>query len=93
MTLAGGHGESVALVGESSSGGPGYHHHRRHTPGVVHAHARARWRGRTLRVEVEGWVKATTNVAEANRIGRLVADRLGAELPEMRSFTWTARGV
>ena len=64
-----------------------------HTPGVVHAHARARWRGRTLRVEVEGWVQATTNVAEADRIERLVADRLGAELPEMRSFTWTACGV
>src|SRR6266568_2022849 len=25
-------------------------------PGVVHAHARARWTGRTLRVEIEGWV-------------------------------------
>jgi hypothetical protein len=25
-------------------------------PGVIHAHARARWTGRTLRVEVEGWV-------------------------------------
>jgi divalent metal cation (Fe/Co/Zn/Cd) transporter len=25
-------------------------------PGVIHAHARARWTGRTLRVEIEGWV-------------------------------------
>ena len=25
-------------------------------PGVLHAHARARWTGRTLRVEIEGWV-------------------------------------
>ncbi|MCW2521840.1 MAG: cation transporter, partial [Frankiales bacterium] len=25
-------------------------------PGVAHAHARARWTGRTLRVEIEGWV-------------------------------------
>lgn len=63
------------------------------TDGVMHAHARARWTGRTLRVEVEGWVEATTTVADADRIGRLVADRLGPELPEMRSFSWTARGV
>jgi cation diffusion facilitator family transporter len=63
------------------------------TGGVLHAHARARWTGRTLRVEVEGWVQATTTVADADRIGRLVADRLATELPEMRNFTWTARGV
>ena len=25
-------------------------------PGVIHAHARARWTGRTLRIEIEGWV-------------------------------------
>lgn len=34
-----------------------------------------------------------SRVAEADRIGRLVADRLGNELPQMRSFTWTARGI
>lgn len=62
-------------------------------PGVRHAHARARWTGRTLRVEVEGWVDAATTVEEADRIGRAVADRVGGRLPEMRSFTWTARGV
>ena len=63
------------------------------TDGVMHAHARARWTGRTLRVEVEGWVEATTTVADADRIGRLVAKRLGTELPQMRSFTWTARSI
>jgi cation diffusion facilitator family transporter len=63
------------------------------TPGVLHAHARARWTGRTLRVEVEGWVKADTTVAEADRIGRLVATNLSDRVPEMRSFTWAARGV
>ncbi|WP_110314965.1 cation diffusion facilitator family transporter [Mycolicibacterium moriokaense] len=63
------------------------------TEGVLHAHARARWTGRTLRVEVEGWVEPTTTVAEADHLGRRVADRLATELPEMRSFTWTARAV
>jgi cation diffusion facilitator family transporter len=61
------------------------------TEGVLHAHARARWTGRTLRVEVEGWLNPDIMVAEADRIGRLVADRLSLRLPEMRSFTWAAR--
>jgi len=61
--------------------------------GVIHAHARARWTGRTLRVEVEGWVPSETSVAAADRIGQRVADRLSVRLPEMRSFTWAARGV
>lgn len=63
------------------------------TPGVLHAHARARWTGRTLRVEVEGWVKADATVADADRIGRLVATNLSGHVPEMRNFTWAARGV
>ena len=62
-------------------------------PGVLHAHARARWTGRTLRVEVEGWVKADTTVAESDRIGQAVADLLTPQLPEMRNFNWTSRSV
>jgi cation diffusion facilitator family transporter len=62
-------------------------------PGIHHAHARARWTGRTLRVEVEGWVDAGTTVAAADDVGRVVAERLSREVPDMRSFTWTARGV
>jgi hypothetical protein len=57
------------------------------------ADAAARWTGRTLRVEVEGWVEAATTVADADRIGRRVANRISTDLPQMRSFTWTARGV
>jgi hypothetical protein len=62
-------------------------------PGVRHAHARARWTGRTLRIEVEGWIDADTTVAQADRIGQLVADQLAPRLPDMRNFTWTARAV
>lgn len=61
--------------------------------GVQHAHARARWTGRTLRVEVEGWVNADITVTAADNLGRIVSERVSQELPEMRSFTWTARGV
>lgn len=62
-------------------------------PGVQHAHVRARWTGRTLRVDVEGWVEASLSVTQADELGRAVADRLAAEFPEMRAFGWAARGV
>jgi cation diffusion facilitator family transporter len=62
-------------------------------PGVVHVHVRARTTGRALRLDVEGWIAADLTVKDADRIGQLVADRLAAEIPEMRSFTWAARGV
>src|ERR1700722_12521797 len=39
-------------------------------PGVIHAHARARWTGRTLRVEVEGWVDPDLPARDADALGR-----------------------
>ena len=62
-------------------------------PGVKHAHARARWTGRTLHVEVEGFLDPQTTVAAADQIGRDVAAAIEPEIPEMRSFTWTARAA
>jgi cation diffusion facilitator family transporter len=62
-------------------------------PGVVHAHARARWTGRTLRVEIEGWVDPDLPVRGADAIGRLVAAEISARLPEAGSLTWTTRAA
>ncbi len=62
-------------------------------PGVVHAHARARWTGRTLRVEIEGWVDPELAVRDGDRIGRQVAEAISAGLPEASSLTWTARAA
>ena len=62
-------------------------------PGVIHAHARARWTGRTLRVEVEGWVDPGLPARDADTLGRRVADTLSKELPEVGSFTWTTRAA
>ena len=45
-------------------------------PGVQHAHARARWTGRTLRVEVEGFLDSETSLGTADQIGRSVASLL-----------------
>ena len=62
-------------------------------PGVIHAHARARWTGRTLRVEIEGWVDPELPARDADAIGRRVAAELSRQLPEAGSFTWTTRAA
>ena len=61
--------------------------------GVVHAHARARWTGRTLRVEVEGWVDPGLTVTDADALGQRVASAVAQAIPDMGSFTWTARAA
>ncbi len=62
-------------------------------PGVAHTHARARWTGRTLRVEVEGWLDATLSVADADAIGARVAEHVALAIPDVRSVTWAARAL
>ena len=62
-------------------------------PGVIHAHARARWTGRTLRVEIEGWVDPELTAKDADAMGRLVAGKLSREFPEAGSFTWATRAA
>jgi cation diffusion facilitator family transporter len=62
-------------------------------PGVQHAHARARWTGRTLRVEVEGFLDPQTPLAAADQIGRSVTSALALQIPDMHSFTWMARAA
>src|ERR1700742_1781970 len=57
-------------------------------PGVVHAHARARWIGRSLRIEVEGWVDGALTTREADDLGGQVADQISRQLPEADTFTW-----
>jgi hypothetical protein len=44
----------------------------------------------TLR-EVEGFLDSETPLATADRIGRSVASILTSRIPEMQSFTWSAR--
>jgi cation diffusion facilitator family transporter len=62
-------------------------------PGVIHAHARARWTGRTLRVEIEGWVDPDLPARDADAIGRQVAEVLSRQLPEAGSCTWASRAA
>jgi len=60
-------------------------------PGVIHAHARARWTGRTLRIEIEGWVDPDMPARDADELGRQVATALSREVPDAGSLTWTTR--
>ena len=49
---------------------------------MIHAHARARWTGRTLRVEIEGWVDPGMPARQADEIGREVADAIAGSSPK-----------
>jgi len=80
--LADGIDPSVITTAESAAGS---------VPGVLHAHARARWTGRTLRIEIEGWVDPDLPARDADAIGRQVAAALSQQLPEAGSLTWAAR--
>ena len=80
--LADGVDPSVITTAETAAGS---------VPGVLHAHARARWTGRTLRVEIEGWVDPGLPARDADAIGREVAAAVAQQLPEAGSLTWAAR--
>jgi divalent metal cation (Fe/Co/Zn/Cd) transporter len=62
-------------------------------PGVVHAHARARWTGRSLRIEVEGWVDGALTTRDADDLGGQVAGQISRQLPEADTFTWIPRAA
>ena len=62
-------------------------------PGVIHAHARARWTGRTLRVEIEGWVDPGLAARDADALGREVAGEISRQLPEAGSLVWITRAA
>ncbi len=62
-------------------------------PGVVHAHARARWTGRRLRVEVEAWVHPGLTARESDALGRTAAAAVRDQVPDVDSFTWATRAA
>ncbi len=61
--------------------------------GIGHAHARARWTGRTLRIEIEGWVDPDLPVHAADQLGRRVADAVHTAIPEARAITFSPRAM
>ncbi|MHB1584142.1 MAG: cation diffusion facilitator family transporter [Acidimicrobiales bacterium] len=59
--------------------------------GVDHAHVRARWSGRSLLVDVEGYLVGDLSLAQAERVGRSVRSAVVAALPEIRAVRWSPR--
>ena len=51
----------------------------------------ARWTGRTLCVEVEGFLDSETSLATADQIAAAGLATHVSRIPEMQSFTWSAR--
>jgi len=62
-------------------------------PGVDHAHARARWMGRSLLVEVEGFMDPTTPLAEGERLGASIEAAVVEAVPEVRAVQWIPRAM
>ncbi|MDQ3826149.1 MAG: cation transporter, partial [Actinomycetota bacterium] len=62
-------------------------------PGIDHAHAYARWTGRTLRIEVEGWVDPMLPVHDADQLGRHASNAIHDVVPEARAISVTPRAT
>ena len=62
-------------------------------PAVHHAHVRARWMGRSLLVEVEGFVDAKITVEDGERVGRAVEDAVFEAVPAARTVLWCPRAM
>lgn len=60
-------------------------------PGVGHVHVRARWSGRSLLVEVEGYLADGTSLRQADAVGQAVRSAVVASVPETRAVQWTPR--
>jgi len=61
--------------------------------GIAHAHVRARWMGRSLLVEVEGFVPADTTVAAGEDLGRSVEEAVALAVPQSRAVLWCPRAM
>lgn len=53
----------------------------------------ARWTGRTLRVDIEGWADPQLPVSAADEIGRQVAAALARDVPDAGSFAGISRAA
>ena len=59
-------------------------------PGVAHAHARARWMGRSLVVEIIGFVEPEITIHDGDAIGAQVESVVRVAVPDARTILWSA---
>lgn len=61
--------------------------------GVDHVHVRARWSGRSLLVEVEGYLAEPISLRHADAVGQAVRSAVVVAVPETRAVQWTPRPI
>lgn len=61
--------------------------------GVEHVHVRARWSGRSLLFDIEGFVPPTTTLDRAEALGREVERAVAAAIPESRAVLWSPHAL
>jgi cation diffusion facilitator family transporter len=62
-------------------------------PGVEHVHARGRWIGRSLVIEIEGFLEGTTTIEAADHVGQAVEDAVLDGTPEARAVLWSPHSL
>ncbi|GAC1596797.1 MAG: cation diffusion facilitator family transporter [Acidimicrobiales bacterium] len=60
---------------------------------IQHVHARGRWIGRSLIIEIEGFVPADMTILAAESLGRFVEERVVTAVPEGRAVFWIPRAA
>lgn len=61
--------------------------------GVEHVHVRGRWMGRTLLIEVEVFMEATTRLVDADDVGRAARAAVLNAVPECRAVVWSPHAL
>jgi cation diffusion facilitator family transporter len=61
--------------------------------GVEHVHVRGRWIGRSLILEIEGFLPGHTSLEAADHLGKQVRDTVGASIPEARAILWSPHAL
>lgn len=62
-------------------------------PGVYHVHARARWAGRSLLVEIEGFLAGHVSIDEAESVGQQVRHAVIGAVPQVRAVMWSPHSI
>lgn len=61
--------------------------------GVEHVHARGRWAGRSLLIEIEGFLPGDTSLADADGVGQRVRAAVTESCPEARAVIWSPHSL
>jgi cation diffusion facilitator family transporter len=62
-------------------------------PGVGHVHARGRWMGRTLLIEIEAFLAGDSTLDGSESLGAQVRTAVMAAVPETRAVLWSPRAA